>query len=78
MTDTPIGDLAHEATGITPKTGEVMAMDYLLRQAIEDAREGGKEDLADLGEDFLRHFEDVEVTLHQAAYFKREYVEYEG
>jgi len=75
MTDTCIDELAHEATGITPKTSEVLAMNHLLRQAIEDARNDGKDDLADLGEDFLRHFDDVEVALHQVIYFEREYIQ---
>lgn len=76
MNDNELNDLAHDATGVTPKIGEVLAMNYLLRQAIEDADDSGKHGLADLGRDFLSYYDSVEVTLAQQVRFEKEYVNY--
>jgi len=66
--------MATAATGITPTVGQVLAMNHLLRQQIDTLRTEGKDELAGEAQDFLDHFSNVEVELHQQVAFEREYL----
>lgn len=74
MSKEELNETVASVTGFTPTYGEILAMNVLMRRAIDEAEEHAEPGLADLGRDFLSHFDSVQVSLAQQVYFEREYL----
>lgn len=74
MSEDILNNRVNDVVGITPTYGEVLAMNNLIRRGVEDARENGEDDLAELGGEFLAYFDPIEMKLAHAIEFNRRYV----